>query len=126
MGKEEEKKVLVIRDDIDIVVESIGFKSQRTKFGDRSYVVLKLKDGSQTDIRVENDLLVLINTLKKYTGESVKSKKLVESLYVKDDKEFLSISVDLEFPDGRIEKCFVPYNFQTIINVYYDYLKKQK
>lgn len=123
---ETEKENLVVREDLDIVVESIGFVSKKTNYGTNSRIKLTLKDGTSTEIKCDNDFLILVKTLTKYEGKAINSKKLVEDIYTKDDKVFLSMSINVELVDGQTYKFFVPRSFQTVINIYYRYLKNKK
>lgn len=124
--KEKEMENLQVRDDLDIVLDSVGFISKKTNHGIFSKIKVRLKDGSETEIKCDNDFILLVNTLQKYEGISVVSKKLVEGIYTKDGRSFLSITVNIELVNGQTYSFFLPRSFQTVLNVYYRYLKNKK
>lgn len=126
----DEKKSFVIREDLDDMVESIGFSSSKTRYGLINNCNVKLFNGVVIPFR-DNDKIFELFQSYVALGEKdfIKSKKLVEEQRVDDTGEVIGtyICVKYELTDDSVIRLFSNnFNIVKSIDNYYKLFKKEQ
>jgi hypothetical protein len=120
-----------IREDLNDMVTSIGFKTISNRFGDRHVVEVKLWNNEVIEFKDDKKLFEICMSFKK-CGETdfIKSRKLVEDFVINEDGEVTGtyICVRYELTDGTKVVLFASDSFSArkILDNYYKLYKKTK
>lgn len=123
------EKELVVRSDLNNIVKEIGFKNNKTRYGLKRWVEVKLLNDVTLEFQDTEDVFNVFDSYIK-TGQTdfIKSKKLIEELKVDDEGVASStyVCVLYELKDGLKFRFFLKnYNGNYIINNYYNFFKQQ-
>jgi len=106
--------------DLNKIVKSIGFRSQKSNKGGVSHkLVLELINESKTEIFVNADEYEAIKTLKSMGIEPIKSKELVEEESENNEGK-LYCCVKLVLLDDSVFRYFPARAFGIVINAVYN------
>ena len=132
----EEKKVEVLKDtkvreDLNEIVESIKFFHDKTSFGFRSGVNVKLFNGKVIEFKDSDGLYDLFASyVEKGEKDFIKSVKLVEEIQTDEStgdavRKYICVRYDLV--DGSCYRLFTTkFTSNKMIDNYYDLYKAQK
>jgi len=122
---------LEIRKDLNEMVESMGFKTIKNRYGFRYPYIVKLWNGVEIEFKDDANIRKLFQSYADM-GEAdfIKSKGLVDELKQDDEGQVESryTCVKYELKDGSVVRMFPVQRFNDVIIIdnYYNLFKKQK
>lgn len=124
-------KEIVIREDLNCIVKSIGFKKIKNNFGERTICNVTFFNDKVIEFKDSEHVYELFQSFRE-SGETdfIKSKELVEEYRKNDDGEvtgkYICVKFILNNEDNTIIRLFTSkYNDNLIIENYYNAYKKQ-
>ena len=106
--------------DLNKIVKSINFRSQKNSKGKVSYkLALELVNGSKTEIFVNDDEFEAIKTLKELGIEPIKSRELVEEESENNEGKLYSC-IKVVLYDDSVFRYFPSRAFDIVINAVYE------
>ena len=121
---------LKIREDLNDIVKSMGFKRVKNRYGERYPYIVTLFNDVTIEFKDDANIRKMFQSYADMgEGEFIKSKALVEEL--KQDEEgqadSIYICVKYELKDGKVIRLFpTQLNDKQTIENYYNLYKKQK